>query len=1393
MFKTPPVQTPSDVSVDGPLLGNGFIAAAMAGPPDSQTYFLARNDFWRLTSAYNESFPAVLGKLQILVPSLKGASYRVEQKLYEAVTVADFKKGSASLRITSLVAATKDWLVIALTNTGTQRLNVQTVLRLPGDDQFHIDPPTVNKFADTVATGSGDGLQWIERGFVRGVDIPTMAAAAIKTPGELSIPPGKTDTLVCALASNFSAKDCLARVLGDVRNMHPEAIRKALREHADWWSRYWNESFVSIGDSLIEALYYTSQYNMASCSRDPKFPPGIFGSWITREIPAWNGDYHLNYNYSAPFYALYASNHLQQARPYETPLTDFLLRGKYYSKKITGIDGGALYPVGIGPLGIETTREDTILDKHDSEYVSGGQVEDEGLFFGQKSDAAYCVTDLSMQFYHTYDVAFTRRVYPFVRSVAVFWQHYLQKEGDRYVILNDAIHEGTIGTKNPILSLGLVPMVLKTAMDMSVLLGVDEHLRGDWQGKMDSLSAYPVQQRHGKTVFRYTDSGVDWWDGNTLGIQHIYPAGGIGLSSDPHLLEIARNTIDEMQRWMDVNGSNSFFPAAVRVGYNADTVLKRLHEYCLHTHPNGFQLHNPHGIENCSTVPNTIDEMLCMSNQHILRVFADWPMNRDASFSTLRSEGAFLVSSALKNGTVQYVKIVSEKGRTCVLQNPWPGRFLVVKSNKGRMERKSGEVISLPTLPGEVLMIKGEDVPSLDELASDWMDVPTLRNFPSVMNFAGGLQTTENLTGFQNLTFPPYAEGGGMPYSWGEGFSPDPKGRGECTLRINGQPVNATGSRWLPYEVQRKTVVDSVGMQSFLRLPFEQMGVLQKLILDNRSSGRRSLVISLHCHGRVRRYANEEWRTWGNTRPDETEPLSGAVTRFAFSTRPSEIHQGEVTWNVVLAPGEKKIIEWVCAVGNDTGKVSSLADKWASSFGHQFDAAKIQWEQRWQGSFTPGNRFFSGHFPVLVTSDPKIRRVYYMGALTPLLLCRTTLPLNRRCFVTAGPRWANTLMYFWDTEMWANTWAMLDPETMKAHLEKWLSTDIHHCYAVDCMSGGGAGPWYAANDWSVFRCVEAYIGVTGDSAFLHRRIGDKTVLEHLDSIATFYESRPLKKGDALADYGGPENLLECSPSYIEGVASLNAADVYMLRRTAHYYKISGNGVRAADLMAKAGRLLPAVLSLYDAGQGVWDALDSAGHKVPVRHCYDYIVTGQALENDLSSQTKTEMNRFVSTELRTRTWMRAMSLKDPAAAKSDRPDHGPMGSYDAWPPETMDVMCRFGDFDDAVAFLRATEAMTHQGPWAQAHEFLGPDSRGSDPVVRVASRGGQDANEGCGGSFAEVVIRSFFGFRADLSGDKPVLLDPGVPRGFEGVLKHVSWKKKMYTIVSDAKGLHIIGE
>jgi len=121
---------------------------------------------------------------------------------------------------------------------------------------------------------------------------------------------------------------------------------------------------------------------------------------------------------------------------------------------------------------------------------------------------------------------------------------------------------------------------------------------------------------------------------------------------------------------------------------------------------NGFIRDNPHGIENCSIVPATINEMLCTAHQRVLRVFNVWPREADASFRDLRVPGAFLVSGALRDGEIAPLDIRSEQGQPCTVENPWPTRQVQVWRDGRTAEKVTGERFDLLTRPREQLRLE---------------------------------------------------------------------------------------------------------------------------------------------------------------------------------------------------------------------------------------------------------------------------------------------------------------------------------------------------------------------------------------------------------------------------------------------------------------------------------------------------------------------------------------------------------------------------------------------------------------------------------------------------------------------------------------------------------------
>ena len=707
IFNEPPTLTPANHSIDAPLLGNGDIGVAIGGPAWAQRYWVSKNDFWKLRKGRRfGGGPAPIGGLDLNIRDLfRVGAYHVEQDLYSGDTLGTFVSPVRTVKVGSWVAATQNVLVVEISVEGEQTV---------------VEPElwVASGRGSEAACYPGSEVAWAYRTFSHTCELETGAALALRVAGtnetgrrelgSLTVSPGETAVLVVAACTNFESADYMEeskRVSALLVSRGTAGIEALRRDHREWWARFWGESHVSIDDPIIEKQYYLSQYILASASRNPEFPSPIFGNWITTDDPAWMGDYHLNYNHMAPYYGLYSSNHIEQAVPYDAPILDFFDRGAYYADKLLGVRG-VYFPVGIGPKGVETTWDDSAVDGLIPHY------EEDGLFFGQKSNAAYAVVNMSMRWFATYDHEYGARVYPFVKAVAEFWEDYLVWDGSRFVSESDSIHEGSGADFNPILSLGLVRCVMKTAIDMSDELGLDQGRHARWRNILENLSDFPVFERNSKDVFRLTERGVAWWESNTLGIQHIYPSGAIGPGADPELLRISRNTIDEMDRWFDTNGMNSLYPAAVRVGYDPEAILARLHEHCeKHLHPNGFTCGNPHGIETCSTVPNTINEMLVMSCDGVIRVFYNWPRNRDAAFDTLRARGAFLVSSSLIDGEITHVSIHSEKGRPCRVANPWPGKAVLIARNgsENYPENRHGDILNISTTPGESLVLTRSD------------------------------------------------------------------------------------------------------------------------------------------------------------------------------------------------------------------------------------------------------------------------------------------------------------------------------------------------------------------------------------------------------------------------------------------------------------------------------------------------------------------------------------------------------------------------------------------------------------------------------------------------------------------------------------------------------------
>lgn len=674
---------------DGALCGNGDIGIVLGNAENGLRIYVAKNDMWLFCE--NGRLPGgikPIGYIDIEVPQELYKNYYAEQRMDCGEIFCSFKEGGRFLNITAAVSAVSNFILLKIECSDAALMRAEP----------NYVPFTKYSVIQNIETADYFGFK--KELTSKEVVIKTACCTLLK---KVSEEKNQKKYAVCVF-TNHDNKAYEEKAEKSIADFDINSFDETYERHKAWWSNFWSKSSMTLSDKELELNWYASQYLLAICARNQKFPPGIYGNFIAIDDVNWKGDYHLNYNYQAPFYHLCSSNHAELTDCYIAPIEDFMDKGKLYAAKYLGVRG-VYYPTGIGPLGTAT------------ELWSGVYV-GERPFLGQKSNAAHAADIMIFRWYSERDKEYAKNhLYPYLKAVGEFWEDYLIKENGKYVIINDAIHEvpyykddfrssnykKEIHEKNNLLSLGLVRMVFKCLLDVSKELSADEDKRKLWQDILDNISDYPTYIRKFKRVFRYTQNGTKWNKTNFLCLQHCYPASQIGIGSDPKLLKTARDTFNSTQRWFDGNATNSVFPCAARLGINPKKIIKKLKQnFKKYELPNFLFLHGGGCLENCSLTANTLNEMALQSFEGVVRIFPNWDRQIDCEFKNLRADGAFLVSAKLKSGKTEYVKIKSEKGRVLKMQNPF--KKCIVKSQSFSKEFKE-EYFELNTAAGEEFVI----------------------------------------------------------------------------------------------------------------------------------------------------------------------------------------------------------------------------------------------------------------------------------------------------------------------------------------------------------------------------------------------------------------------------------------------------------------------------------------------------------------------------------------------------------------------------------------------------------------------------------------------------------------------------------------------------------------
>jgi alpha-L-fucosidase 2 len=511
---------------------------------------------------------------------------------------------------------------------------------------------------------------------------------------------GKTLSGVWTITSSFSEKEG-QKPAGE---LVPEQLKKATsgeayRSHAGWWRDFWSKSSISIPDTVLEKQWYMEQYKFGSAARPDVPPISLQAVWTADngKLPPWKGDFHHDLNTQLSYWPAYSSNHLDL----EEGFLNWLWKNRETFKKYTKTYFGT---PGLNVPGVTTLTGEPM----------GGWIQ---YSFGP-TVGCWLARHFYLHWKYTKDEKFLReKTYPWLKDVAAYLDAISVKDdnGMRRLPLSSSpeIYDNSIKawfTEITNFDLALIRWTYGKTSELAFELGLEEEAKHYKQ----VLSEWPepvVDLKSGLMFapgFPYNESHRHFSH-----LMAFHPLGLVDFSNGKADKEIITNTL----RNLEAKGSDwwtgfsfSWLGNLYARAFEGDNAAKTLRTFaqcfCLKNsfHVNGDQCESGHSkytyrpftLEGNFAFAAGIQEMLIQSHTGIIRVFPAIPSNwEDVAFTTLRAEGAFLVSAEQKGDRVQKVKIISEKGGICRLKNPFGKNPFRVNYNWHGSIKTDGEILTI--------------------------------------------------------------------------------------------------------------------------------------------------------------------------------------------------------------------------------------------------------------------------------------------------------------------------------------------------------------------------------------------------------------------------------------------------------------------------------------------------------------------------------------------------------------------------------------------------------------------------------------------------------------------------------------------------------------------------
>ena len=491
----------------------------------------------------------------------------------------------------------------------------------------------------------------------------------------------------------------------------PEETRKALQrsfekdfvESKKWWIDYWNQSSLSIPDSLIERQWYLENYKFACAARDDAPPITLQAIWTADNgnLPPWKGDIHNDLNTQLSYWPSYSGNHMKEAQGF----TKWLWSSKPVFEKYTQHYFGVS---GLNAPGV-TTLEGKEM---------GGWIQ----YSCSPTVAGWLGHHFYLEWRYSMDKKFLEeKAYPWIRDVAIFFENIsvMDANGKRKLPLSSSpeINDNKITawfTETTNYDLAIIRWTYIKAIELAEELNNPN----DAERWRNQLSQWPNLSKDAIGSLAVAP-GMPFAESHRhfSHLMAFHPLAILDYSNNED-----RKTIQASMNVLEQNGSMNWVGYSfswqanmyARMG-NGQKAAETLQKFAsCFTLPNSFHVngdqcegklssyrYRPFTLEGNFAFASAVQEMLLQSHDGVIEVFPAIPETwRDASFKQLRAEGAFVISARKENGKVKTVNIVSEKGGELKVKNVFEN-FSIHKVSY----QVVNDVIVIKTRPGERINI----------------------------------------------------------------------------------------------------------------------------------------------------------------------------------------------------------------------------------------------------------------------------------------------------------------------------------------------------------------------------------------------------------------------------------------------------------------------------------------------------------------------------------------------------------------------------------------------------------------------------------------------------------------------------------------------------------------